>query len=142
MADLKFRIPSPNPLPNWGILLTPKTKMTITRMMISSVVPIGPIKNLRSWPRESVLYAPGIVNRFTGSGVLRTSSTAPRSADYRRMRSFPRRRVNFSLSRYSSKGIACFRVISKSSLNSATPNLTPGANLALICFFIVSRIVR
>ena len=52
---------------------------------------------------------------------------------YSRMRSLPTRRVNFSRSRYSSSGMACLRVMSKSSLKSATPNLLPGANLPLIC---------
>ena len=61
---------------------------------------------------------------------------------YSRMRSLPTRRVNFSRSRYSSSGMACLRVISKSSLNSATPNLVPGANLAFICFLMLSSVVR
>ena len=61
---------------------------------------------------------------------------------YSRMRSLPTRRVNFSRSRYSSNGMACLRLKSKTSLNSATPNFAPGANLAFICFLMVSRVVR
>jgi hypothetical protein len=61
---------------------------------------------------------------------------------YNRMRSLPRRRVNFSRSRYSSSGMACLRVRSKSSLNSATPNLVPDANLALIWLLISFSVAR
>jgi hypothetical protein len=69
--------------------------------------------------------------QFPTTGASATHHRLP-TTDYNKMRSFPRRRVNFSRSRYSSKGMACLRVMSKSSLNSATPNLVPGVNLPFI----------
>src|SRR5438093_729219 len=45
MADLKFFMPSPSPLPNCGILFAPKITMTIKRMTISSWKPkLGIVK--------------------------------------------------------------------------------------------------
>ena len=105
MPSLNSRTPWPRPRITSGILRPPKSTST-TMAIISKCIGLSHITHLPFWPHN-----------------IRQAASPTDYTPYSITRSSPTRRVTRSRSRYSSSGMAYFRVMPVSSLNTGIGNL-------------------